>query len=320
MVDLQYRRRLIESSCTFALVIWAIALISMSVNAQEVGGRTAQLFDQFGEEHYGSASARMDNVGIALAGDLTLTVYIIVYRGPHDVPGKSNRYAQRLKTYLNSQADYRGFTSNRIIAVDGGRREKLTQQIWLVPSGATPPAVSPTIKDEQVISLKPVRFDEYQMQSNKDEDCDCWDGRYENTSGRLDAFASVLKRFPNSRGYIVARSLAVYLLRPVGRKTKNGRRLYRHIRSHKLSDPPGADVRMARGEKQYLTETAGVEAARLIAIGCGWGSHPTPEPKKLSVDEEYGRMYDSRSIELWIVPNISAAGRHSLPSCKGTAQ
>lgn len=297
-------------------LVCAVALMSISANAQETRIPAATLFDEFGDEPYGSSSARLANVGTTLANDPRLRAYIIVYRGQNDPPGKSYRYAQRVKTFLNAQANHFGFAADNVIVIDGGRREKLSQEVWLVPVGVAAPAISPTITDELVLGLEPVLFDEYPMRSERDEDFDSWDGRYEEAPGRLDGFATALKRFPNSRGYIVARSLAVYLLRPIGPRMKTGTRLYRHIRSEKLSDPPGADIRMGQDEKRYLTTNGGVEASRLVVIGCGWGKPPRPGPEELSKDHVYERMYVTRNLELWLVPNSSASQPDAWTTCK----
>ncbi|MBV8857759.1 MAG: hypothetical protein JOZ02_12560, partial [Acidobacteria bacterium] len=47
-----------------------------------------------------------------------------------------------------------GITADRIVTVDGGYREELTVELWVVPSGATPPAASPTVDPSEV---KPAR-------------------------------------------------------------------------------------------------------------------------------------------------------------------
>jgi hypothetical protein len=185
----------------------------------------------------------------------------------------------------------------------------------MVPVGVSPPQTSPTIPEE-VLRSEPILFDEYPMQSEKDEDFDSWDGRYEDAQGRLNSFATALKRWPESRGYIVARALGVYMPRPIGPRMSSGKRLYAHVRSRKLSDPRGADVSMASGQKRFLVQSLGIQPSRLVAIGCGYGKHPKSEPEELLSDQAYARMYVTRSVELWIVPKAASSKLDRIQNCK----
>jgi hypothetical protein len=44
----------------------------------------------------------------------------------------------------------RGVDPGRIVTVDGGYREDMTVELWIVPSGATPPTASPTLQQSDV--------------------------------------------------------------------------------------------------------------------------------------------------------------------------
>jgi hypothetical protein len=43
------------------------------------------------------------------------------------------------------------------VTVDGGFREDLTVELWIVPSGATPPENSPTVDPSEVQTIQPRR-------------------------------------------------------------------------------------------------------------------------------------------------------------------
>ncbi len=89
----------------------------------------------------------------ALLEDPTAVGYILSYAGRRAREGEAQRRGERAKNYLVKE---RGFEEARIVVVDGGYREERTVELFIVPSGSTPPSVSPTVdpKDVQVIVEK----------------------------------------------------------------------------------------------------------------------------------------------------------------------
>lgn len=106
-----------------------------------------RLFDQFGAVNGCDVRARLDNFALELQNDPTAQGYIIVYNGARRT---RRNYAQELadasKNYLFSQ---RGVSPDRIVTVDGGRRQELATELWIVPSGAVPPMATPTVNGEE---------------------------------------------------------------------------------------------------------------------------------------------------------------------------
>ena len=96
---------------------------------------SAEKMDEFGDILASDLIARLDNVAIHLQSRSAVKAFLIVYRTRRDLPGLSNRYAQRMKGYL---VESRGVAAERIVAVDGGVAGCLTQEIWLVPPGTAP--------------------------------------------------------------------------------------------------------------------------------------------------------------------------------------
>jgi hypothetical protein len=288
------------------LAIWIFFVFcAFNVVAQQMGAvESARKFDEFGYIHYGDASARMDNLAWSLRSESNITAYIIVYAGRDDYRGLSHRYAYRLKNYLvNHEID-----PSRVVAIDGGRREKQHTDIWLVPSGATPPAPRLALPVEPIPSRESLKFDEYPIAFPGDEDFDNWDGRYEDPVSRLDAVAALLKEHSDLRLYIIARAQGVYVPRPIRKTFHRGKRQYVHVRSNKLSDPSGTDRRLANEEKRYLIEKHGIEAGRIIAIGHGYNELRKSKSELLSREEAIGsRSYVARTIELWLVPSGAAS-------------
>lgn len=176
----------------------------------------------------------------ALSGDPQSKAYIIAYGGRKTEPGKARRYAVRAKNYL---VNYRGIVPQRIVAVDGGRREEFVVEVWLVPKDAKPPEPSPTI-------TVPDDLGDNVMYDSFDYGYDNFALKTEDGPARLDGFAAALKKEPKSRGCIVA-----YASAGVEGFEK---------------DPPGTALRMAREQRAYLVKN---HQLRVSIIDGGYGGH-----------------------------------------------
>jgi hypothetical protein len=128
-----------------------------------------------------------------LAAEPQSKVYIIAYAGREDLPGKARRYAVRARNYL---VEFRGIDPQRIVAVDGGRREKFIVEVWLVPKDAKTPEPSDNINvpDDPGDNLK---YDDFGV------GYDNFGTKTEDYAAHLDGFAAALKKEPNSWGCIV---------------------------------------------------------------------------------------------------------------------
>jgi hypothetical protein len=93
-------------------------------------------FDEYGDIRFNDEKARLDNYAIQLQNDPTAQGYIIAYG---NCAGAAQARADRAKDYL---VNTRGIDAGRLTTIDGGCRADLTVELWLVPSGATPPAAS----------------------------------------------------------------------------------------------------------------------------------------------------------------------------------
>ena len=93
-------------------------------------------FDEYGNIKFNDEKARLDNYAIQLQNDAGSQGYIIAYGA---CEGEGQARADRAKNYL---VNTRGIEAGRITAVDGGCREQLTVQLWVVPTGATPPTAT----------------------------------------------------------------------------------------------------------------------------------------------------------------------------------
>jgi hypothetical protein len=104
--------------------------------------RVPRKFDEFPNLAFDDQKARLDNLAIELVNSPDATGYVIVYAGRTSRAGQAQRLGERARDYL---VRTRGVDPNRITIVDGGYREVDEFEIWIVPQGAQPPQVSPTV-------------------------------------------------------------------------------------------------------------------------------------------------------------------------------
>lgn len=114
----------------------------------------ARKMDEYGKLRANDENARLDNFVIELQNDPTAQGYIIAYGGRTGRPGDGMKAAGKAKTYL---VKTRGLASDRAMAMDGGHREEHTIELWIVPSGAQPPAPSPSVDPSEVKPAKPAK-------------------------------------------------------------------------------------------------------------------------------------------------------------------
>lgn len=114
----------------------------------------ARKMDEYGKLRATDENARLDNFAIELQTDPTAQGYIIAYGGRTGRPGDGKKSADRAKTYL---VKTRGLASDRVMTMDGGHREEAMTELWIVPSGAQPPAPSPNVDPSEVKPAKPAK-------------------------------------------------------------------------------------------------------------------------------------------------------------------
>jgi len=93
-------------------------------------------FDEYGNIRFNDEKARLDNYAIQLQNAPGSQGYILAYG---TCAGEAQARADRAKDYL---VNTRGIDAGRLTTVDGGCRSDLTVELWVVPTGATPPPAS----------------------------------------------------------------------------------------------------------------------------------------------------------------------------------
>lgn len=103
--------------------------------------------DSYGNIKFEDEQARLDNYAVELQNDPTAEGHVICYGGRKGRVGEAERRCLRAKKYL---VERRGIEASRLLLVDGGFREELTVEAWLVPAGAAPPQPNPTVDPADV--------------------------------------------------------------------------------------------------------------------------------------------------------------------------
>lgn len=94
------------------------------------------------EEH-----ARLNDFADALRNEPGAQGYVIAYAGRRERAGEAVKRGQRARSFLVTE---RGIESERVVVVDGGYREELTVELYVVPTGAQPPEPTPTVDPSEV--------------------------------------------------------------------------------------------------------------------------------------------------------------------------
>lgn len=104
-------------------------------------------FDEFTGPNWESAMAHLDNFAVNLQNEPTALGVLIVYGGQRRRPLEAKAWSSCLKDYLLKR---RGLDSGRVRFLQGGYRDQLAVELWMVPAGQQTPAATPTIKSSQV--------------------------------------------------------------------------------------------------------------------------------------------------------------------------
>jgi hypothetical protein len=115
------------------------------------GLQSPRMVAEYGGTNMSDEKGSLGEFAAALLEDPMAMGYILSYAGRRARAGEAQSRGERAKSYLVKE---RGFEEARIVIVDGGHREEAAVELFIVPSGSTPPEVSPTVepKDVQVIA------------------------------------------------------------------------------------------------------------------------------------------------------------------------
>jgi hypothetical protein len=259
-----------------ALLVLLLLAVSWTAEKQtsifaQANPQAARKFDEFGDIQSSDLLARLDNFAIQLQNEPTVKGFILVYRSRRDLPGLSNRYAMRSKGYLINS---RGLSKQRVIAVDGGEADCLTQEFWIVPPGTTPVPRSDAYARNFADLDSARKIDEFGYEvtgASRSRDL----SEYPTEADLLETFATELRREKRALAYLVAYAHFSPKRQLVGDDN--------HEISHEPRiDPPGTARKRLRFERNLLVKVYGIAPSRIRLIDGGYRK--------------------SRGVEFWLVP------------------
>jgi len=132
-----------------AAIIFGFSLLLTPVNISFASSDTRKfLVYGIDEANCETEMAHLDNYAVALQNAPNTKAYIIAYGGRRDTARSEMKTRRsRIKRYLISE---RGIDAKRISVIDGGFRESLTIELWLMPEGAVIPKSEPTVMPKGV--------------------------------------------------------------------------------------------------------------------------------------------------------------------------
>ena len=99
-------------------------------------------FDDYSDIPWPDEIGRLDNFAIHLLQQPMTKAYIMVYAGLRSGTRDARVRAQRAKNYLIKK---RRIDAKRILLLDGGRREELQVELYVLPPNVSPPKPQPTL-------------------------------------------------------------------------------------------------------------------------------------------------------------------------------
>jgi hypothetical protein len=138
------------ASCLFTILI-----LYFSVSAQERRNDSdPRMIDSYGDIPCGDTQARLDMIRSVLREHPSTRVFLIGYSG-RDTPFDRLPYRFR---YAKAYLEGAGIDTSRLVTINGGYREDLWIDTFIVPENDSPPIPTPTIEIQPNLNA-PRRFD-----------------------------------------------------------------------------------------------------------------------------------------------------------------
>jgi len=97
----------------------------------------------FSEYAYFNQPAILDGLAVLLERESNLRTYLIAYDGRRDRNGTAYKLAESDRFYLAMESN---IPSEKVVLVNGGRRDHRTVELWVVPEGSVAPKPRPNIQ------------------------------------------------------------------------------------------------------------------------------------------------------------------------------
>lgn len=214
---------------------------------QEPTQSGARKIDEFGSILISDLLARADYFAIEIQNNPTATAYVVAYGVPNKAPGWPERRGYWTKGYLTNG---KGISEERVKVVNGGYRDSIMMQFWLVEPGAQLPIPPFDLAAALAREKTPLLFDGFDPSPADTGIEDGYEG-YLDDKGRYEPFVLALQSDPGARGCIIT-----YATR---------------------SDRRGTDRRMATRIKRTILTKHAIGAERIVTIGGGLRKHKMAE-------------------------------------------
>lgn len=139
------------------LLIISFLVLSLTLFIQAQDPPKAVLFDEFSSVNECQIGANLDSFFVTLQNHPQANGTIIVYRSKDILPADYDSTVH-IRYYI-SYPRFRGFDEKRITVIDGGFREKLSTELWIVPERSTPPGPTKTVSKPKVPKTKTFLYD-----------------------------------------------------------------------------------------------------------------------------------------------------------------
>lgn len=209
----------------------------------------ARKIDEFGDIQISDWLARADNFAIELQNSPGATGYIVAYGVPNKYPGWPLRRGYWVKGYLVTG---RSIPAEHVEVVNGGYRDSVMFQLWLVEAGAQLPVQPFDLRAALVREKSPFLFDQFYV-LDPSPSLGIEDGYegYLDVKGRFEPFVLALRADPAARGCVIAYAT----------------RRNRH----------GTDRQLAARTKRLISTTHAIGADRIVAVSGGLRKERTVE-------------------------------------------
>lgn len=125
------------ASCSFIIEHWDLS---------------PKKFDSYGALPRNKEAMRLNSYAVELQNQPGAQAYLLAYGGRRGRAGEAVKLAARSQKYL---VESRGINAERVVTLNAGYREKLTIDLWIVPTGFNRPVPTPTLDPSEVQIIRP---------------------------------------------------------------------------------------------------------------------------------------------------------------------
>jgi hypothetical protein len=227
-------------------IVLVLLILSALVAGQSHSGAQAQKLETIPDTHADNEQAYLDLLATSLTNNPQSRAYLVAYSKQGMPPG---HFLRRIYGYQNYLVNMRGTEPNRITVIEGGTKDVLSTELWLVPNGAPPPTAD---SDLNLSPKLPTKFDVMFP------DCQSEMTVYlEETDDSLRFYARALVANPNTVAKIVAfpgRGTSVAKIRRVASRARAALIKNYHIDGRRIVTSARRQRRDCSQVELWLTE------------------------------------------------------------------